>query len=162
MDDKTMPVTKASATLQILEETLLVKITDVSVGVDGFGNPKIMTMSRKVYEDMSKDLDMEIIEILKPEGVTMAQHKASLAEAVEVADTKKEKIENPFIAQQQNTAQQQKPVAAPKKPAAAKKPAQPKKPAVVEGPAKAPTDEEVKAAIEQAGMQDLVNKPPAA
>lgn len=62
-----------------IEETLLVEITDTNVGVDGFGTPRQMVMSRAMFEAMRKDVAMVEVRQLKPEGVTMAQHLASVA-----------------------------------------------------------------------------------
>ena len=133
-----------TAKLRLLEETLLVKVIDESVGTDALGNPKIMTMNREGYEAMKKDLKLEIIEVLKPEGYTMAQWNAEKA----------------------NAAQQQKPAnaapakaAAPSKTPAPAKAAAPAKPKGKAAPAdKPPTDEELKAAIEEAGMKELLDK----
>jgi len=63
-----------------LEETLLVEVMHEDVGVNHHtGNRKRMYMSREAFNDQQKDLDLRVVRIVKPEGVTMAQHMASTA-----------------------------------------------------------------------------------
>ena len=54
---------------RVLEETLLVEVTDF----DGQGK-KQMTVSREYFDAQKKDLNLRVVKVLKPEGVTMEQH----------------------------------------------------------------------------------------
>lgn len=62
--------------VDILEETLLVKVG--FAGVDRHGNPKLMAISRYGYEQQKGDLDLTIIKVLKPAGVTSKEHEAGV------------------------------------------------------------------------------------
>lgn len=134
MDDKLQVVEKKKPLPTVLEETLLVEITDPSVGTDALGNKRQMTMSRAAYETQRKELQMEIVKVLKPEGVTMKQHLAAPAPKAAPAA----------------------PVKATAKPAAPKsKTGAPKpKPAA---PSEGMTADEMREAIERQSMEELLN-----
>jgi hypothetical protein len=75
---------KAKAVKRVLEEVLLVAIKGKN------GVEKEMTVSREFFDNQKKDLDIRVVRIIKPEGVTMEEHlKASAAEKKATTPAKK-------------------------------------------------------------------------
>lgn len=77
---------KAKPQKKILEEVLLIEVTDAN------GGKKQMTASRELFDKLKKELELRVVEILKPAGVTMAQHlsagKKKAAPAKDEAEAK--------------------------------------------------------------------------
>lgn len=134
----------------ILEETLLVEITDENVGTDVFGVKRTMVMSRAAFNQQKADTPMRVVKILKPEGVTMQQQIE--ADAKKVAAPKPVTTKTPTA-----------PKTAAAKTTTSKAFVPPKKvvPSVEEvigaDTPLVPTEDELKAQIENESMQELLN-----
>ena len=125
---------------RVLEETLLVEITDPAIGTDAFGTARQIVLSRDAYEQQKKDVGMKLVKIIKPAGVTMQQH----------LEAQKAQEEAPKAAPKKAapSTSKAKPKSKAKAPAAA---APPPEPVVSEDPDYDP----IKAQIEAEGLAQL-------
>lgn len=61
-----------------LDELLLVEVYDYGAGLDFHGNKREITITRETYNNQKDDVNMRILEVLKPAGILKANYDALL------------------------------------------------------------------------------------